>query len=235
MTIIEPNYKWAHTLAKRRETKYLILHHAAGSGISAEEIHEMQLREHPGWAGIAYHYYVRKSGAVYRGRPEDTQGAHTLNHNYNSIGICFEGNFETDTMFAQQFAAGKALIRDILTRYPDIEIKGHKDFNATACPGKKFPLAEYQRVKAEGGEEEVDIEKLLSEMTDEQAWKLVEKANKHAATMRPSTYATEACLKGITSGLFSDGNKDGLVDSPQSYVKRQELATVLYRAGLMDK
>lgn len=145
MRVIEQDYAWAAPLAKRKATAYLVLHHEAASGFTAQDIHRYHLSK--GWSGIAYHYYVRKSGAVYRGRPEDTVGAHTSGYNGVSIGVCFEGNFETDTMFAQQYAAGKALILDILGRYPGVRVVGHRDLNATACPGKNFPLEEYRRIK----------------------------------------------------------------------------------------
>ena len=38
----------------------------------------------------------------------------------------------------------------------------------------------------------------------------------------------------VESGLFKDGNGDGSIDCPQSPVKRQELAAVLDRAGILD-
>lgn len=101
------------------------------------------------------------------------------------------------------------------------------------CPDMdRAGLWMYQR---EEDEDEMDIGKLLDEMTDKQAWQLVEKANRYAATLEPSKYAWDACKAGVESGLFSDGNKDGLVDNPQAFVKRQEMATVLYRAGITKK
>jgi N-acetyl-anhydromuramyl-L-alanine amidase AmpD len=93
-----------------------------------------------GWTGIGYNYYVRKDGNIYRGRPEEVAGAHTEGYNDKSIGICFEGNFETETMSEKQLEAGIWLIKDILTRY-NVPIAPHKNFANTACPGRNFPLA----------------------------------------------------------------------------------------------
>lgn len=138
MKILEPSYSWAYKPGTRRTTSHLILHHAAADGISAETIHSWHLAK--GWAGIAYHYYVRKDGTVYRGRPETWTGGHTTNWNYCSIGICFEGNFETQTMPTAQRNAGAALVADIMARYPGITVGRHKDYNSTACPGKNFPF-----------------------------------------------------------------------------------------------
>jgi hypothetical protein len=135
--IIEPAYKWNGTLKKRSKTEYLILHHSAANG-SAEDIHRYHVSL--GWTGIGYHYYIRKDGSIYRGRPENVEGAHTVGYNDKSIGVCFEGNFEVEQMSDAQYSAGLDLVKDILTRYPGVEIGGHRDYDTTACPGKNFPL-----------------------------------------------------------------------------------------------
>lgn len=135
--IIEPCYAWNGKLAPRTRTDYIILHHAAASG-SAENIHSYHVSL--GWTGIGYHYYIRKDGSIYRGRPENVEGAHTEGYNAISIGVCFEGNFETETMSEKQLSAGIWLIKDILTRY-NVPIAPHRNFANTACPGRNFPLA----------------------------------------------------------------------------------------------
>ena len=138
MEIIEKTYAWAYPLTTRRMTDGIVLHHAAASAAAPEQIHAFHLAQ--GWNGIGYHYYVRKDGTVYRGRPEAASGAHTENENWHTIGICFEGNFMTEIMSEVQLKAGRALIADIKTRYPGIDVKGHRDFNATGCPGTNFPF-----------------------------------------------------------------------------------------------
>ena len=137
LNIIEPNYTWNGALTKRTTTDRIILHHAAGNG-TAESIHKYHVSL--GWKGIAYHYYVRKDGTIYRGRPEGTVGGHTSGYNSRSIGICAEGNFETDVMSDAQRDAIRALVLDIRTRYPDTQTIKHKDVAATACPGKNYPF-----------------------------------------------------------------------------------------------
>ena len=83
-------------MTKRAQTTLIVLHHAAGNG-SVKQIHDYH-KNTKGWSGIGYHFYVRKDGTVWRGRPENTVGAHTVNYNAVSIGICFEGNFENEQM-----------------------------------------------------------------------------------------------------------------------------------------
>lgn len=139
MKIIKKSYSWKGTLQKRVRTDYIILHHAASVSFSADDIHRIHVNNN-GWAGIGYHFYVRKNGSVYQGRPIDTVGAHTEGYNSNSIGICFEGNFQKETMQDVQKSVGNELICYLRNLYPDAEVKKHSEFNATACPGKNFPF-----------------------------------------------------------------------------------------------
>lgn len=145
MKINEITYKWNGTLTKRRSTTRIILHHAAASKCSAQQIHRWHLAN--GWVGIGYHFLVRKDGSVYRGRPEDTVGAHAGNNNYDSIGICFEGNFMTETMPIIQKWAGQELVQYLKDKYGITKVQKHSDVNATGCPGAHFPFAAI----AEGG------------------------------------------------------------------------------------
>lgn len=116
----------------------IIIHHRAGNG-DVQSIHAQHQAQ--GWWGIGYHYYIRKDGTVWRGRPEKFVGSHAgskTDYNYHSIGICFEGNFETERMTDPQVAAGRDLIADIKSRHPINKILKHKDVAATVCPGKNI-------------------------------------------------------------------------------------------------
>lgn len=144
MNIINSNFKFANTLTKRKSTKYIILHHRAGNG-DVQSIHSQHLGQ--GWSGIGYNFYVRKDGKVYSGRPIDTVGAHAPDYNSVSIGVCFEGNFETEKMSDTQIKAGREVITYLKGKYPKAEIKKHKDFNATSCPGKNFPFDELTKTE----------------------------------------------------------------------------------------
>ncbi len=125
--------------------KGIVMHHAAGDG-SVEHIH--QIHKSIGYAGIGYHIYVRKDGRVYRGRPEAWVGAHAQGFN-DRIGVCAEGNFETETMSAVQREALTEVLRYLFGKYGKLSVVGHRELNATACPGKNYPLAAI--VKAASG------------------------------------------------------------------------------------
>ena len=93
MCINETSLKFGG-MTKRTKTNLIVLHHAAAKSCSVQDVHRWHLDR--GWSGIGYHFFVRKDGTVWRGRPEDRVGAHTVNYNSRSIGICFEGNFELE-------------------------------------------------------------------------------------------------------------------------------------------
>jgi N-acetyl-anhydromuramyl-L-alanine amidase AmpD len=94
-----------------------------------------------GWKfGIGYHYVVRRNGEIEHGRPEWMIGAHCLNHNAHSIGICYEGGLDArgqpdDTRTAEQKASLRRLLEDLHRRYPHALIVGHHDLDPKkACP-----------------------------------------------------------------------------------------------------
>ena len=90
--------------------------------------------------GIGYHYVVRRNGEIEQGRPEWLAGAHCMNHNKYSIGVCYEGGLNArgqpaDTRTPEQKAALRTLLADLHRRYPRAVIVGHHDLNPMkACP-----------------------------------------------------------------------------------------------------
>ncbi len=138
MNIIESNLKFNSNHSERSgNPSAVVLHHAAASSATVETVHEWHLDN--GWAGIGYHFYVRKNGSVYRGRPEKWIGAHTSGHN-EKIGICAEGNFETEKMPDAQKKAIIELLAYLFDKYGAMKVYGHRDLDATACPGKNYPF-----------------------------------------------------------------------------------------------
>lgn len=139
MNIIETNLEFKD-MSTRKSTERIILHHADAKNCSAEDIQRWHLNN--GWAGAGYHFLVRKDGKVYRLRPEDKVGAHAYGANYDSLGICFEGNFMEEDMPAEQIKAGQELVAYLKNKYNITTVQRHKDVCSTNCPGDKFPFNE---------------------------------------------------------------------------------------------
>lgn len=140
MNIIEKTYTLNGTLKKRSQTTRIILHHAAAKVCTPEQVDSWHKAN--GWTCIGYHFLVRKDGTIYRGRPENTIGAHASNNNGNSIGICAEGNFEIETMPEVQKRALKELVSYLKKKYNISIVQRHKDVGQTDCPGKNYPFEE---------------------------------------------------------------------------------------------
>lgn len=137
MNIIETNLKFS-SLSVRSKTNRIIIHNADAKKCSAQDIHRWHKER--GWAGIGYHFLVRKDGTIERGRPENTIGAHASGCNSDSIGVCFEGAFMTERMGQTQINAGRELISYLKNKYGITKIQRHKDVNPTNCPGDNFPF-----------------------------------------------------------------------------------------------
>ena len=93
-----------------------------------------------GWKSCGYHYVVRRDGTVEVGRPVEEVGAHCLNRNRHSIGICYEGGLDVsgnpaDTRTEAQKKALRELLQQLHAQYPRAIIAGHNVFNPMkACP-----------------------------------------------------------------------------------------------------
>lgn len=139
MNIIETKLTFGSNHSNRKgKVTGIVLHHAAAKSASVETVHDWH-RTSNGWAGIGYHFYVRKDGKVYRGRPENWMGAHTTGHN-EKIGICAEGDFGKETMTAAQQAAIVDLLRYLFGKYGKVKVYKHRDLDNTACPGANYPF-----------------------------------------------------------------------------------------------
>lgn len=135
MNIINTNLNFKQ-MDTRSSTQRIILHHAAAKKCSAEDIHRWHLNN--GWSGAGYHFLVRKDGTIYRLRPEDKVGAHAYGANYDSLGICFEGDYKEEIMQEEEIKAGRELVNFLKNKYGINTVQVHKNVNATNCPGDNF-------------------------------------------------------------------------------------------------
>lgn len=137
VNIIETNLSFK-SMSTRSRTNRIILHHAAAKTASPEQIHQWHLDR--GWSGAGYHFEVRKDGTIYRLRPENKVGAHASGANSDSLGICFEGDFMSETMGEAQIKAGAELVSYLKNKYGISKVLRHKDVGSTDCPGTNFPF-----------------------------------------------------------------------------------------------
>lgn len=129
-------------LRNRDKTERIIIHHAASSPDATMEQEDAYHRS-LGWACLGYHYFIEQDGKVKIGRPDWAVGAHAINANYDSLGVCLAGNFEITPPTSSQMDALAGLILDIRRVYGNIPYQGHNTVDPvnhpTACPGALFP------------------------------------------------------------------------------------------------
>ena len=161
LKIEKPALKFTSDMTMNNDPKYIIIHHAASSRCTIEDIHSWHLAK--GWAGCGYHFFVNKAGKIFEGRPIKANGAHTVGQNTKSIGICLEGDFTKEKPSKEQIKALQELVAYLQVEY-DIDnshIKGHSDFNATLCPA-----IDLKELFAPVEEPEVDLLELVAEIEE---------------------------------------------------------------------
>jgi hypothetical protein len=117
----------------------VVIHHSANYG--RDDIHTLRYiqdrhRNDRGWADVAYHFFVGKTGTIYEGRPLNVRGTHVANHNTGTVGICLLGDMRTQTPTVPQLASTQELVRWLAAELALTHLAGHAEFNPeTVCPG----------------------------------------------------------------------------------------------------
>lgn len=157
INIVETNLKFKNDMTIRKNTNRIVIHHSDSDAGDAVMVHGWHLNK--GWAGIGYHFVIKKDGTIERGRPIQYVGAHTEGSNSDSIGICLIGNFMTYGPSDAQIKSLIALIKYIQVKYGNnLKVYGHRELMATACPGTMFDLDSFRKKlnDSNGGNEEVE-------------------------------------------------------------------------------
>ena len=121
--------------------RYLIIHCTA-TRCTADYRPQDLIRDHEArsWHAVGYHFYIRKNGVILQFRRTDELGAHCRNHNWQSLGIAYEGGLDeegdpADTLTTYQIESMRVLIASLARDFPNVVVRGHRDFNPNkACP-----------------------------------------------------------------------------------------------------
>lgn len=123
-----------------RTLKRIILHCTAtpeGKHFDVATIRKWHLER--GWKDIGYHYVIYLDGTLKEGRPIEQVGAHTKDHNKDSVGIVYVGGVDAkgkakDTMTQEQETTMVNLIKALREEYGELSLHGHNEFANKACP-----------------------------------------------------------------------------------------------------
>ena len=143
---------------ERSKWDYVVVHHSATAtgGASAFDKYHREVNK---WDELGYHFVIgngtdTRDGAIEVGSRWIKQkwGAHCKvpgnRFNEHGIGICLVGNFEQTPPSAAQMASLGRLVNFLMAecRIPSDHVMGHGSVTGkTVCPGRKFPMARFQR------------------------------------------------------------------------------------------
>ncbi|MDO9548599.1 MAG: peptidoglycan recognition family protein [Candidatus Marinimicrobia bacterium] len=143
----EWGWKPLKTVLPQHEITKITIHHG---GVDyppdkdpVEHIRNLQdwSRSEKKWIDIPYHFMIAPSGTIYETRPINYPGA--TNTDYDPSGhalICLMDNYENATVNQEQLKSIIELTAYLVGRFnvPLYDIKGHKDYTETLCPGKNL-------------------------------------------------------------------------------------------------
>lgn len=228
------------------DVKYIVVHYVGALGGAKANAKYYGSSK----VGASAHYFVghaSEGAAVYTSvAEEDTawhcggglQGkeGHTLHgicKNDNSIGVelcCHQDGDGRWYFDPETVDRGVELVRDIMARYhvPVARVVRHYDVTGKTCPAPYVLDDEawkaFQR-RLEG--DSLDVQELLNSITEEQAYQLIQKAERYAAALPEPEWSRE-------EGHWQSAGEAGFVDGtgPERYLKRDEFIAVLGRKGL---
>lgn len=132
------------TGGKKKRIEHIIVHHDAypygeNSWDKVNELHKDKR-----WGGISYHYFISKSGRIYKNHPDSALTIHagTDKANAVSIAVCIQGNFNKQTLQGKQKKSLMYVLHKLKNKYPKARILTHKYFKSTSCPGDNISIKE---------------------------------------------------------------------------------------------
>ena len=125
----------------KRQIKHIVLHCTATSQKATVEAIQRYWRDQLGWKNPGYHYLISPDGTVHKLQPEELPANGVAGHNSTSIHVSYIGGIDAnsrpaDNRTCRQTTEMYYLVVDLLARYPDAKLLGHRDFPGVKkdCP-----------------------------------------------------------------------------------------------------
>lgn len=141
---------------KTRNIKYIVIHCTATQPETPIQSIQRYWREVKKWGDTpGYHYIIKLNGEVVKLLDESKNSYGVYAHNSECISISYIGGIDKngkakDTRSVAQIRAMYAKIQELKQRYPNAEVRGHRDFPEAkkACPSfdVKFWLEHYKAI-----------------------------------------------------------------------------------------
>jgi N-acetylmuramoyl-L-alanine amidase len=120
-----------------RPIKYIILHCTGAIGTQSTASIKNYWKTVMKWKNVGYHYLISMDGGFEQLEALERPTNGVAGYNANAIHICYKGGLNgVDTRTEMQKRTLEMLVKQMKAKFPDAEIKGHRDFpNVTkSCP-----------------------------------------------------------------------------------------------------
>jgi hypothetical protein len=122
-------------MANRKRTTLIVVHVTAtppDRDIGVAEVRKMHIAQ--GWSDIGYNEVLRRNGRSETGRGLDAIGAHVAGYNSTAFGISMVGGVDKSgrpqhNATPEQMAALETRARELVARYPEAKLCGHRDLS----------------------------------------------------------------------------------------------------------
>jgi len=205
MTVTSTPDLSAITRRNAEDIKYIVLHHSATQSGNVAVFRDYHLKQ--GFADIGYHYVIcngqgGKAGEVQEGRPVLMTGAHAIERNSDSIGICLVGDFTQSEPTEAQITNLYKLMRILMRQYPvgPERILAHKEVCPTSCPG----ILDVAAIRATLAKPAKDYEDHLHKAAIEEAIRLKLMAGYADDIFRPDQPCTRAELAAVAVRTYHE-------------------------------
>lgn len=231
-----PAHTVNYTKGRTRKIDYIVVHYTGNDGDTAKG--NANYYSNPLGTASA-HYFIDETEIVQSVKDSDTawhSGKWQMNSRSIGVEMCSRKD-KKGTFYIPKATIERTqrFVCELMEKY-DIPLENvirHYDVTKKLCP-EPFVRDPKQWTSFLEGVKEEYMKVNIADLTDEECYQIIEKANRHASSLPPSEYAKTSCQKSVKSGLFTDGNNDGSMDKPQAFLRRQEFATVLDRMGAFD-
>ena len=140
-------------MSRRKETNYIVIHSTQtkpNANINIRTVDEWHRKR--GMLKVGYHFFIRREGLIEVGRGVNDIGAHTKDHDSDSVSVCLAGGLNTRGITAPDYTEGQleslfVLVMTLKHMYPDAEVVGHRDLSESECPS--FDVKEWWNINSE--------------------------------------------------------------------------------------
>lgn len=139
--------KWAASPRTMKTSRGFFVHWSAGHNAHTiadgvkywKRIQSIHMNKEKPFDDIGYSFGLDSIGTAYEGRGWGVQGAHTRHYNNEWHGLCWMGGLEGHTHVPPVVFEKLDALRHLhIEQYGACEFRGHRDVDATACPGDQL-------------------------------------------------------------------------------------------------